>query len=1051
MPRVEYERLDLPIRIRSGKDGSVSLSSHRGEPSLDDALPFPLALSDPLRAPAVRRALEEWWQGQARGTRAPGARLLPRITLQIDDPQLAKYYWEGTFAAHAPSALVVRTSPVRPRAAHLPLAFPLRSLQVDREPGAYSLGDHWTRMFERFGPHDLGHAVVAGECSFEALRDGRYQDWPTVDILHFDSFATRVARTELLSTAQPDTPGTLGWLLRWLDTNQTRLVVLGFPYRADWPELELAAAIVARGGPAVLLNLTWRKPERDQAWELFYDRLLHDEPIDVALATTHQRLAAAWAHTRGQFAVFGGAGREDLLRVSSVGTGLLELSSALTSPEPSAVQALAELQVALATQLGSVQNELAELSGEWPGYNFEQHEGEGFLPLSRRVQRLRDVTHLTQPRVRPAPSLGPRHLNSSFSREGPEGTLSRIEPRGARLLLGELYQLELSIGLKDASLPTFGSAPLPFEEFFKRNPEAPGIWVEIGVTGLDFEVLGDPVQELWLPQTGATDPIHFAVSPRRARASRLRFCLYFGNDLVQSIRVAAVTVSPDVSPDEAMTAADARVELANALELDVHEVHDAGYLSRVEYTLTDSLEHLPERPRRKLSIIANHRDEASVITLKGPDVFHVHTDNLVSQRVSQVRQALANASVRSIDGLAESDWPYAFGGDNTGDEATFKDALRDLAVAGCDLYTHIVPQDTHDRLEPLLAEPQVIHVAHVLLQDVIPWAAIYDRPYDAGRSLDDQGAPVDHDVCLAPLSRAADSPSSGPCGSEPECLLHPDRLKQRRASTQRTVSRDTVVCPLHFWGFKHMMEIPPQQVQGAGGGRSLRRSVAAGAIAHLCAGMNATLDPKPPATRHVDELEALVAPLPPCKWISKHVERDKVLEALQQLDLDLIYFYCHAHGAVDAAGMGPPVLEIQTTARPEQGWIKPSDLARGARWTHHPLVFLNGCGTAGFSADALSPFITTLVRDRWASGVVGTEIAVREALAREFARLFLSHFLAGKSAGEAMLGARLALLAKKNPLGLIYTLFAAADLCLERASSSSTASSTQPSTRSLGE
>jgi len=38
--------------------------------------------------------------------------------------------------------------------------------------------------------------------------------------------------------------------------------------------------------------------------------------------------------------------------------------------------------------------------------------------------------------------------------------------------------------------------------------------------------------------------------------------------------------------------------------------------------------------------------------------------------------------------------------------------------------------------------------------------------------------------------------------------------------------------------------------------------------------------------------------------------------------------------------------------------------------THHPLFFLNGCNTAAFSPDALSPFIRKLVRDSatYASG-----------------------------------------------------------------------------------
>ena len=110
----------------------------------------------------------------------------------------------------------------------------------------------------------------------------------------------------------------------------------------------------------------------------------------------------------------------------------------------------------------------------------------------------------------------------------------------------------------------------------------------------------------------------------------------------------------------------------------------------------------------------------------------------------------------------------------------------------------------------------------------------------------------------------------------------------------------------------------------------------------------------------------------------------------------------------------------------------PSQLSYDRAWEHHPLVFLNGCGTVGYSPDALSPFIDKLVQDRGAAGVIGTEISVWEALASEFAKLFIEAFLKGAGAGEALLQARRALLSQRNPLGLVYTLYAAADLILGR-------------------
>jgi len=62
--------------------------------------------------------------------------------------------------------------------------------------------------------------------------------------------------------------------------------------------------------------------------------------------------------------------------------------------------------------------------------------------------------------------------------------------------------------------------------------------------------------------------------------------------------------------------------------------------------------------------------------------------------------------------------------------------------------------------------------------------------------------------------------------------------------------------------------------------------------------------------------------------------------------------------------------------------------------------------------------------------VVGTEVTVWEVLATEFASSFLEGFLLRHTAGESLLRARRRLLAKNNPLGLVYTLYGSADLGL---------------------
>ena len=120
------------------------------------------------------------------------------------------------------------------------------------------------------------------------------------------------------------------------------------------------------------------------------------------------------------------------------------------------------------------------------------------------------------------------------------------------------------------------------------------------------------------------------------------------------------------------------------------------------------------------------------------------------------------------------------------------------------------------------------------------------------------------------------------------------------------------------------------------------------------------------------------------------------------------------------------------TARTDDGPARDPEHLEDKAWSHRPLVFLNACGSLGYSPDALSPFLKTLVEGREASGVLGTDVPVAEILAGQVACAFMTKFLKeGKQAGQALLEVRQALLAKFNPLGLVYTLFAPAELVVD--------------------
>jgi hypothetical protein len=94
-----------------------------------------------------------------------------------------------------------------------------------------------------------------------------------------------------------------------------------------------------------------------------------------------------------------------------------------------------------------------------------------------------------------------------------------------------------------------------------------------------------------------------------------------------------------------------------------------------------------------------------------------------------------------------------------------------------------------------------------------------------------------------------------------------------------------------------------------------------------------------------------------------------------------------------------------------------------------PLVFINGCHTAELSPELLTNFVDTFSMVR-AGGVIGTEIAVDQALAAEVAETFFRSFARNETVGKAIRLTRLELLRKGNLLGLCYTPYCLAELRL---------------------
>jgi hypothetical protein len=194
-------------------------------------------------------------------------------------------------------------------------------------------------------------------------------------------------------------------------------------------------------------------------------------------------------------------------------------------------------------------------------------------------------------------------------------------------------------------------------------------------------------------------------------------------------------------------------------------------------------------------------------------------------------------------------------------------------------------------------------------------------------------------------------------------------------------------------------------------------------------------------TKHLAELSTLLQAhqMRP----SACTDRASLIAAWNSAALPLIYFYCHGKSVTLAHSQLPvPVLEIGQNVLLGPGdfaaWAQAKQWTTPQTWkTIPPLVFINGCHTAALSPEDVVSFVEAFAGIN-AAGVIGTEIAVAQPTASEFARRFYTSFAGAdgadpQPAGIAVYKARVDLLAKGNVSGLVYTTFCSADLVLHTA------------------
>jgi len=344
--------------------------------------------------------------------------------------------------------------------------------------------------------------------------------------------------------------------------------------------------------------------------------------------------------------------------------------------------------------------------------------------------------------------------------------------------------------------------------------------------------------------------------------------------------------------------------------------------------------------------------------------------------------------------------------------------LRQLAGLGAELYEQLFRTgDEQTRLLHVLRgeaglwdRPPVLQIASPAGELIpVPWACLYDLPMS--------GDPREYEPCpsiaeFGPAGRGG-APASAPV---------PARCPYEDQHWDNGQWKLNQLCPWGFWGLSAIIEHPPSQETRDLAGR-VRPD--AGPLAIL-AGYDTRLDPAL-RIRHLDNLAGTHGP----GMLRPFLEGCRDVQAALGLDrMDVVYLYCHIIDDPNWPDRQVPAIQLgaeQVNAKDIRGWARYS---RGHPWSRrHPLVILNGCGSAARPPGSLSNLVEAFTDGAGASGVIGTEITIEQGLGGWAMELFLSA-LRDQPVGAAIRSMRWGMLAHGNLIGLAYTPYCLAGLAI---------------------
>lgn len=509
------------------------------------------------------------------------------------------------------------------------------------------------------------------------------------------------------------------------------------------------------------------------------------------------------------------------------------------------------------------------------------------------------------------------------------------------------------------------------------------------------------------------------VMPTAGDSARLRCNIYWKNILLQSRLVSAdIAENPPSVPTDHL-----------AIRSDL----DYSITEKLNPSLLDQLE-----PHRLSMLLNANGDGTHSIFIHSSNVSHPITfgGEELQGLIENARRVLRNISWGTDHEWKEGDRYRYKNRKSTPDRdlEQLREDLISLASWGSIFYTDIIYRLNECGIdesvfEEEMAKPGCIQVAMRKLPGyIIPTAMIYDYPLNTTETLDIYDLCPEFKRAFLDEKQALEDTACfrGECETR-------QRMKQYRESGNP--QKMTTICPSGFWGFRHHLGMPItlHETESPDDNPAAVPVHAPDIPPHIpvrdTVKMSACVSTEVEfLAEHRKVLETLKTFGPSFQWQYAD-EEDEIITALKYDLPHVLYFYCHGnitHGMLElwlGTKENPVILNHSTPANYKLKWTDT-----------RPLVFINGCHTAGLEPKQALNLIRPLVTYCDSAGVIGTDITIFEELATRFSEQFFKHFLAGEPVGKAIRQARLTLLKEGNPLGLVYNPFILPSLKLSKVS-----------------